>query len=443
MNVLWEVFEIAVNFYQGFIMIFFAFSYLNNDSDNRFINGPNLFFGVLLSTAISLMNYFTVFEHLYALIYIVIIWIYTTLCLNGSKYKKIFAAVFPILILLVLTALSGNLAAMLFDKSLYDILSKRDSERLVTMLAVQAIIFYVIKLSLIALKKDDDDKSDLAVSEWILISVVLFISIIIGAFLNVISFDKLTQRSRLCLLLTLVGVVFINIIVIIIIIDLKRKNLEIIEMSLLKTEKEYNNKFIKIANSEYETIRKLRHDFNDTYSIIYTLIAEGKTDMAMRHIESIQKDMRETEIFVRTDNDIVNAVVNSKMSAAKAFNIDSSCISVNTFDGIDNLDLYRILSNILDNAITACKNSASDNKQIVLKITSDGYTYNFNMKNTIDESVLKNNPNLKTTKENKSDHGYGIKNLRELSEKYRGKCDFYEEDNYFFCNINIMKNCNA
>lgn len=179
MNVLWEVFEIAVNFYQGFIMIFFAFSYLNNDSDNRFINGPNLFFGVLLSTAISLMNYFTVFEHLYALIYIVIIWIYTTLCLNGSKYKKIFAAVFPILILLVLTALSGNLAAMLFDKSLYDILSKRDSERLVTMLAVQAIIFYVIKLSLIALKKDDDDKSDLAVSEWILISVVLFISIII------------------------------------------------------------------------------------------------------------------------------------------------------------------------------------------------------------------------------------------------------------------------
>lgn len=244
-------------------------------------------------------------------------------------------------------------------------------------------------------------------------------------------------------MLTLVGVVFINIIVIIIIIDLKRKNLEIIEMSLLKTEKEYNNKFIKIANSEYETIRKLRHDFNDTYSIIYTLIAEGKTDMAMRHIESIQKDMRETEIFVRTDNDIVNAVVNSKMSAAKAFNIDSSCISVKTFDGIDNLDLYRILSNMLDNAITACKNSASDNKQIVLKITSDGYTYNFNMKNTIDESVLKNNPNLKTTKENKSDHGYGIKNLRELSEKYRGKCDFYEEDNYFFCNINIMKNCNA
>ncbi|MBP5222357.1 MAG: GHKL domain-containing protein, partial [Lachnospiraceae bacterium] len=53
------------------------------------------------------------------------------------------------------------------------------------------------------------------------------------------------------------------------------------------------------------------------------------------------------------------------------------------------------------------------------------------VKNKISESVLGKNPELKTTKENRSEHGRGVPRIRELSQKYGGMCDFFEEDGFF------------
>ncbi len=79
------------------------------------------------------------------------------------------------------------------------------------------------------------------------------------------------------------------------------------------------------------------------------------------------------------------------------------------------------------------------NKQIYLKISSDAYKYIFHLKNTIDDSVLKKNPALKTTKKEKSSHGYGTKIIRDIARKYHGKCDFYEEDEFFCCSVTLKK----
>lgn len=190
---------------------------------------------------------------------------------------------------------------------------------------------------------------------------------------------------------------------------------------------------------EYDTIRKIRHDFKDSLNVVHTLIAEQKSDSAGKYIEGIIDTLNGTEIFIRTNNDIVNAVVNAKLSAAKSFGIDVICLSSANFDGIDDLDLCRLLSNMLENAITACMNSNSDKKQIYLKFSSDNYNYTFNLKNTIDKSVISQNPMLNTTKNNKDEHGYGTKIIKDIAEKYKGRCDFYEESGYFCCNVILRK----
>ena len=111
----------------------------------------------------------------------------------------------------------------------------------------------------------------------------------------------------------------------------------------------------------------------------------------MEHIESNIEILSQTEIFVRTNNDIVNAVVNAQLSTAKSFGIDVTCLSVMDFDGINDLDLCRLLSNMLENAVTACVNSNNTRRHIYLKITSDEGNITFNLKNTIGNSVLANN----------------------------------------------------
>jgi hypothetical protein len=301
------------------------------------------------------------------------------------------------------------------------------------------MIIYVIVISLRMLKKNETGKNALAVAEWMLISSVLVISIIIGAFLEMLSLEGISHGSRRYLVFSLAGIILINVVVCYLVVDLEKKNMAMCENELLHLQQEYNKQYVKNADTEYDLIRKMRHDFRDNYSALYTLLADGNVQSAKQHIEKHLDNLVKTETFVRTENDIVNAVINSKLSAARSFGIEATCLSISDFHEIDDIDLCRLLSNMLENAITACNSSQREVKQIYLKISSDEYKYIFNLKNTIDASVLKKNPTLKTTKKEKSAHGYGTKIIGDIAKKYHGKCDFYEEDGFFCCSVTLRK----
>lgn len=439
MSILWEVFEISVNFFQGFILVFFPYSYLGDKQNRKFYKSQGIAYSIILASAISVMNRVTAFEHFYALIYVAITFLYTYIHLNGSLLKKIFAAIFPSLVMAAISVLTTNLFSVLFNISPEQVLTNDSVERCFAVIATQFLIICVIILSLKIIKRSDNKNFDLAAAEWILISVVLAISIVICAFLNFASFEILSPNGRIYIVIAFMGIILINAVVCYLVVDLGKKNAAVRENEILKLQREYNNQYIKNANTEYDLIKKLRHDFKDSYSVIYTLLSEGKSDKAMEHIKNNIDILSQTEIFVRTNNDIVNAVVNAQMSTAKSFGIDATCLSVMDFDGIDDVDLCRLLSNMFENAVTACVNSKRNKKQIYMKITSDENNYTFNLKNTIDSSVLTNNKNLHTTKNMNGEHGYGTKIIRDIAVKYNGRCDFYEEDDLFCCNVILKK----
>ena len=57
------------------------------------------------------------------------------------------------------------------------------------------------------------------------------------------------------------------------------------------------------------------------------------------------------------------------------------------------------------------------------------------VKNTVDKSILKSNPYLRTTKNNNEYHGFGILSIKDIVQKYDGLMDFYEKDLLFICHI--------
>ena len=77
MSALWETFEISVNFLQGFILAFFPYSYLEDKKNRKFYKSPGIIYTIIIASAISIMNRITMFEHFYALIYVIIIFIYS------------------------------------------------------------------------------------------------------------------------------------------------------------------------------------------------------------------------------------------------------------------------------------------------------------------------------------------------------------------------------
>ena len=135
---------------------------------------------------------------------------------------------------------------------------------------------------------------------------------------------------------------------------------------------------------------------------------------------NILKKQKEITRIIVTNNEYVNAMLNLKISEASSKNIEMVVNTISDIGDTDNWDLCNLLGNMLDNAIRSCEKTSK--KYMTLQIFRDknGY-FNIIVKNQIENSVLKNNPTLKSDKFNASEHGYGVSIIKPTIKKSIGK----------------------
>lgn len=90
------------------------------------------------------------------------------------------------------------------------------------------------------------------------------------------------------------------------------------------------------------------------------------------------------------------------------------------------MDLFVIISNLIDNAIEAETKLEHIQKEIIIYIYTENNQIGVIIRNRIDSSVLKKNPNYKTEKSDHKNHGIGLQSVRYYIEKNNGLIDFFE-----------------
>lgn len=436
-NILWTIFEVLINVFQGYIFCYYSYQYLGNKKIKPFLFGYGSFYSLLLAGTITLFNHIMYFEHLWAFMYVLIIFIFSVHRLKGSIIEKCFSAIIPIIIMCVSSSVVSNIMSVLLGTPLDQMISEKNVQRIIMVISVQLMIIYLSAFSLKILKNNGYNRLNLR--EWILIISIFAISIIISAFLNFIALTTASSINHIYIVISFLGILLVNIIVIYIVNDLSKMNNLKYENELLRIKEDYTRQYISDSNTEYEVISKLRHDFKSNWSAVYDLVSENKNKEALSFIKEYLSELSGKETLINTSNDIVNAVVNVKLSAAKSYGINVICMCVADFNGISDLDLCSLISNMLENAVTACKSSNSLSKRIYVNISSDEFKYEFCVKNTIKDSILNNNPKLNTTKTDKNSHGLGVKIIKSIAEKYSGTVDFYEENDEFCCYVVLKR----
>ena len=96
---------------------------------------------------------------------------------------------------------------------------------------------------------------------------------------------------------------------------------------------------------------------------------------------------------------------------------------------ISSFDLCVIFSNLLSNAMEAAEKCVE--KNIDLELCKQEDTVIIYIKNTFDGKVVKKNGSIKTRKQGKQMHGYGLANIKECVKKNKGNVTIEEEDKYF------------
>lgn len=199
---------------------------------------------------------------------------------------------------------------------------------------------------------------------------------------------------------------------------------------LLKEEyKEQKSQSEEIQNLHDRT-RRLKHDMKNHILVITSYLNSNEYDKAKEYLSVILDNLNKIYTYIETGNSVLNYIVNTKLQYAKENGIQVKAEIENIqFKIMGSVDFSSLLSNLLDNAIEA--SLLSLNKELYVGVLKKRGYDTILIKNTIDESVLDKNPNLISSKTSKEKHGYGIKQIKSIIEKYDGMIDFYEEAGRF------------
>lgn len=182
-----------------------------------------------------------------------------------------------------------------------------------------------------------------------------------------------------------------------------------------------------------EESRKLRHDMKNMLLVSIGYLEEGKAEKALDYLKTIQAEKVQADFPVICENEELSYLLTIKRQRCREQNIAFHYVISTKIDKIRGVDLSIILGNLLDNAIEGI--SKEDGRQIDLQIEEQRGYYKIMVRNSVDHTVLENNRNLFTTKENVAEHGWGIKSVKTVVEKYHGICEFSETDGMFTAEV--------
>lgn len=200
-------------------------------------------------------------------------------------------------------------------------------------------------------------------------------------------------------------------------------------MKIAEEKEKILYKYYKVAKENNENASMIKHDLKNQIQIAYAM--RNKNDNFVNILEDIDAELDKVNTNIYSKNEILNTVLLLKKIEAKKFDINmvykiDKSISL---DSMKDSDVCKLFSNLLDNSIEASKKT--DDKKILLKLCKRNDYIVLICENTYKEELRKNILGFLTTKENKKEHGYGIKIIKSISDKYSGEMNIQAKNGSF------------
>ena len=203
--------------------------------------------------------------------------------------------------------------------------------------------------------------------------------------------------------------------------QMKQSQEDLMQNALVSKQVEELSGHVHTIEALYSDIRGIRHDINDHIMVLGNLLEKGNVDEAVTYLNEWQNGFPMPEINAKTGNPVTDIVISEKRLEAEEVGIDFvHNFHYPTSGKVESIDIGVILNNALSNAIRAA--SASDNARIEVKAWKNNNAYLIQVKNSF-SGKLSLDPQTglpETSKKDKESHGYGLMNMKRITEKYYG-----------------------
>lgn len=155
------------------------------------------------------------------------------------------------------------------------------------------------------------------------------------------------------------------------------------------------------------------------------------------YIESVKGAVSIYDNIFQTGNEALDLVLTEKSLLCNEYNIKMSCMVDGTIlEFIHSTDVYALFGNLMDNAIESVMKETDEEKRIIsIRVSRRNQGSFIHMENYCKEPVVFEDGLPLTTKNDKNYHGFGVKSIRYIVEKYKGELLMHAKQEHFIVDI--------
>lgn len=178
---------------------------------------------------------------------------------------------------------------------------------------------------------------------------------------------------------------------------------------------------------QQEEIRRFRHDIKNHYISLSNLLKLGNMEVARQYVEQLYSSVDQRAAFIQTGNPAMDMLLCEKIWEAQEKGITvESHIRITRQIAVTEFDWSVLLGNALDNAIEANCNLEASRRKIHIQICSQANVVHILIRNPVSSGTRKS-----TDKKDVQNHGFGLRNMQAIVDKYHGVMQYKGENGVF------------
>ncbi|WP_321433806.1 GHKL domain-containing protein [Trichococcus flocculiformis] len=192
-------------------------------------------------------------------------------------------------------------------------------------------------------------------------------------------------------------------------------------------------------NAYKESSEIIQRQFHDLKHQLEMIRSEPDSRKREQHVEEMTHAINTYSATISTGNAILDTILTSKNAICIENGITFTCFADGKqLDNMDAMDICSLFGNALDNAIEAAKKIPDKEKRLIeLRVAKKALFLVISLRNISFEKLAFENDLPITTKARKDLHGYGLKSIALITEKYQGTMTITMDENWFSLKVII------
>lgn len=195
---------------------------------------------------------------------------------------------------------------------------------------------------------------------------------------------------------------------------------------------------IEALSQAYAGQRQMTHDYRAQLSTLADILDQGNWEEAKSYLSELIALQSERILLVSTHNAAIDAILNQKGYIGQRQGIDMR-FRVNDLSGLTlpRVDVTIVLGNLIDNAMEACLRMPESDRWVSIQILYAQGILSISIINpSLPVQII--NGQIPTTKSEPLLHGYGLRNVKDILNKYEAEYTFSFEDGRFIFTVDWL-----